>query len=52
MRTQPNSRSSRIYNTKKGTVVESRNVPFIESPQGARRMLEDERHHDELAGRA
>ena len=51
MRIQSQQQSYRMHNAERGIVVESRNVTFIETPQGVRRMQEDETHHDELAGR-
>ena len=47
-----NSTSYHIHNDEKGIVVEIRNAKFIETPWGVWRTQEDERHHDELAGRA
>ena len=37
----PNSRSWGIYHTEKETVVDSRNVKFVEPPQDVRRMQKD-----------
>lgn len=46
-----NSRSYRVY-AENVTVMESRNVMFVAPPQGVRRTRVDEKHRDELAGRA
>ena len=47
-RFNPNSRSYRIYNHEIGTVVETRNNSFIETPPGVHRTQEDDSHGDEV----